>query len=58
MGDKLRKIRYMVVFFLLSYILLDQTILIKIFDNFISNALIRNLLIYLIYNNFRYILLI
>lgn len=49
MGDKLRKIRYMVVFFILSYILLDQTILIKIFDNFISNALIRNLLIYLIY---------
>ena len=49
MGDKLRKILYMVVFFILSYILLDQTILIKIFDNFISNALIRNLLIYLIY---------
>ena len=43
MGDKLRKILYMVVFFILSYILLDQTILIKIFDNFISNALIRNL---------------
>ena len=49
MGDKLRKIGYMVVFFILSYILLDQTILIKTIDNFISNALIRNLLIYLIY---------